>query len=89
MHFQKSILSILTVTSLTGHLANLFGQPNPTMIPSTVCLNANEQVFLYGTGFNHWERGPNRRWLKSSADEANLDSVNWSRSIYDNYLKDF
>jgi hypothetical protein len=52
MHLHKSILSILTVTSLASHSANLFGQPNPTMTPSTFCVHTNEQVFLYGAGFN-------------------------------------
>jgi hypothetical protein len=51
MHFNKSILSVLTVASLVAHSGILFGQSDPTMTPSTVCVHTNEQVLLNGTGF--------------------------------------
>jgi hypothetical protein len=52
MYFDKSILLILTATALAYSTTNSFGQSNPTMNPSRVCVHTNDQVFLYGTGFN-------------------------------------
>jgi len=49
MHINKSILSILVLTALSGDLSV---QSIPTMTPSRVCAHTNEQVFLSGTGFN-------------------------------------